>query len=53
MLTKTYKHLPVKADTIELINECEILYRVSHPELKDYKISRDKMLKLICEYYLR
>ena len=52
-MIKTYKHLPVKADTLELLKECELLYRKSHPELDDFKISKDKMFKLVCEWYLK
>ncbi len=53
MFNKTYSHIPVKNDVVELLKECELLYRKSHPELEDFKISKSKMLKLVCEWYLK
>jgi hypothetical protein len=53
MSPKNFIHVPVKKEVIDLLNECETLYRKHHPELDDFKLSKHRLIKIVCEWYLK
>ena len=49
----SYKTLKIDTDTNDMIDKCVAEFLRHHPELKKMKISRNKILYEIAEYYLK
>ena len=53
MITKTYRTLNIRPDTFELVTKkCVEEYIRHHPEMKKIKITNDKIVHEICNFYL-
>ena len=49
-----YKNIAIKSDTDnKLMNQCLTEYIKHHPEMKYAKLSRDNMVNIVCDFYLR
>ena len=48
----TYFHIAIKKDTMALIIKCMEIYMKNHPESVKTKITQDKIVFEICNYYI-
>ena len=48
-----YKPMQIKEDVLELLGDCEFIYRQYHPELNEVYLSKSKILYEVFKFYLQ
>ena len=52
-MVKKYKSLQIEEDVRELLDSCESTYRKHHPELDGIVLTKSKILREVCKFYIR